>query len=138
MRHVVLIHFLRTSSVGGGALPDFFFCSLFPVQQTRSGIGHRVFLSFFLGLPTNTLIVRNNDNIAAYTLYCGLPLSCTARCVPPPPPKSSARGPSPQQRIYLIFVIFVIFVVVAQVQGVRPNNAILFVLFFCVCEFELF
>ena len=23
-------------------LPDFFFCSLFPVQQTTSGIGHRV------------------------------------------------------------------------------------------------
>ena len=22
-------------------LPDFFFCSLFPVQQTTSGIGHR-------------------------------------------------------------------------------------------------
>ena len=27
---------------GGVALPDFFFCSLFPVQQTTSGIGHRV------------------------------------------------------------------------------------------------
>ena len=27
---------------GGGMLPDFFFCSLFPVQQTTSGIGHRV------------------------------------------------------------------------------------------------
>ena len=26
----------------GGALPDFLFCSLFPVQQTTSGIGHRV------------------------------------------------------------------------------------------------
>ena len=39
------IYFLRTSSVGGGGggmLPDFFFCSLFPVQQTTSGIGHRV------------------------------------------------------------------------------------------------
>ena len=39
------IYFLRTSSVGvggGGMLPDFFFCSLFPVQQTTSGIGHRV------------------------------------------------------------------------------------------------
>ena len=39
-------YFLRTSSVGGGGgggmLPDFFFCSLFPVQQTTSGIGHRV------------------------------------------------------------------------------------------------
>ena len=39
-------------------LPDFFFCSLFPVQQTTSGIGHR---SFF-GLATNTLNVRNNNN----------------------------------------------------------------------------
>ena len=28
--------------VGGDMLPDFFFCSLFPVQQTTSGIGHRV------------------------------------------------------------------------------------------------
>ena len=28
--------------LGGGMLPDFFFCSLFPVQQTTSGIGHRV------------------------------------------------------------------------------------------------
>ena len=27
---------------GGGALPDFFFCSIFPVQQTTSGIDHRV------------------------------------------------------------------------------------------------
>ena len=28
--------------VGGGMLPDFFFCSFFPAQQTTSGIGHRV------------------------------------------------------------------------------------------------
>ena len=42
-------------------LPDFFFCSLFPVQQTTSGIGHRVKSSFF-GLATNTLNVRNNNN----------------------------------------------------------------------------
>ena len=27
---------------GGGMLPDFLFCSLFPVQQTTSGIGHDV------------------------------------------------------------------------------------------------
>ena len=33
-------YFLRMSSVGGGeGLPDFFFS---PVQQTTSGIGHRV------------------------------------------------------------------------------------------------
>ena len=44
MRRVILFIFLRTSSVGGwGMLPEFFFCSLFPVQQTTSGIGHRVF-----------------------------------------------------------------------------------------------
>ena len=34
---------------GGGMLPDFFFCSLFPVQQTTSGIGHRVKLFFRVG-----------------------------------------------------------------------------------------
>ena len=30
-------------------LPDFFFCSLFPVQQTTSGIGHRVKYFFRVG-----------------------------------------------------------------------------------------
>ena len=30
-------------------LPDFFFCSLFPVQQTTSGIGHRVKRFFRVG-----------------------------------------------------------------------------------------
>ena len=34
---------------GGGMLPDFFFCSLFPVQQTTSGIGHRVKYVFRVG-----------------------------------------------------------------------------------------
>ena len=33
----------------GGALPDFFFCSLFPVQQTTRGIGHRVKYFFRVG-----------------------------------------------------------------------------------------
>ena len=42
-------------------LPDFFFCSLFPVQQTTSGIGHRVSKVVFLGLATDTLNVRNNN-----------------------------------------------------------------------------
>ena len=56
MRHVIYISFfllliycilyvsiLITSSVGGeGALPDFLFDYFFPVQQTTSGIGHRV------------------------------------------------------------------------------------------------
>ena len=41
-------------------LPDFFFCSLFAVQQTTSGIGDRV--KQFFGLATNTLNVRNNNN----------------------------------------------------------------------------
>ena len=38
------INILITSSVGGGGgvLPDFLFCSFFLVQQTTSGIGHRV------------------------------------------------------------------------------------------------
>ena len=37
-------YFLRTSSVGGGggAQPDFLSFPFFPVQQTASGIGHRV------------------------------------------------------------------------------------------------
>ena len=39
-------------------LPDFLFCSLFPVQQTTSGIGPHV--KYFFGLATNTLNVRNN------------------------------------------------------------------------------
>ena len=32
-------------------LPDFFFCSLFPVQQTTSGIGHRVCVCVFSSHP---------------------------------------------------------------------------------------
>ena len=56
-------------------LPDFFFCSLFPVQQTTSGIGHRVkYLVVFFGLATSTLNVRNNNNSITVgfspTLYC--------------------------------------------------------------------
>ena len=43
-------------------LPDFSFCSLFPVQQTTSGTGHRVNKVVFFGLATNTLNVRNNNN----------------------------------------------------------------------------
>ena len=45
-------------------LPGFFFCSLLPLQQTTSGIGHRV-KSSFLGLATNTLNVRNITTSAA-------------------------------------------------------------------------
>ena len=36
------IHSTNEQCGGWGMLPDFFFCSLFPVQQTTSGIGHRV------------------------------------------------------------------------------------------------
>ena len=43
------------------ALPDFLFFIFFPVQQTTSGIGHRVQVVFF-GLATNALNVRNNNN----------------------------------------------------------------------------
>ena len=39
-------------------LPDFF-CSPFSVQQTTSGIDHRV--KSFFGLATNTLNARNNN-----------------------------------------------------------------------------
>ena len=34
---------------GGGMLPDFFLCSLFPDQQTTSGIGYRVEYFFRVG-----------------------------------------------------------------------------------------
>ena len=46
MRRVILFIFSERAvwgvGGGGGMLSDFFFCSLFPVQQTTSGIGHRV------------------------------------------------------------------------------------------------
>ena len=44
---------------GVGCQPFFFLFS--PVQQTTSGIGHRV-KYFFFGLATNALNVRNNNN----------------------------------------------------------------------------
>ena len=53
----IFIYFLRTNSAlgggGEGALPYFFFS--FSVQQTTSGIGHRVnkVLVVFFGLATN-------------------------------------------------------------------------------------
>ena len=48
------IYFFGTSSQcggwgGGDMLPDFSFCSLFPVQQTTSGIGYRVKYFFRVG-----------------------------------------------------------------------------------------
>ena len=62
----------------GGALPDFFFFSLFPVQQTTSsGIGHRV--KSFFGLATNTTLNMRNmvinlsiqyNNGGSLPLYC--------------------------------------------------------------------
>ena len=53
-------------------LPDFLFCSLFPVQQTTSGIGHRVKYSIRVGNQSR-LNVRNNttelfDNIFPHML----------------------------------------------------------------------
>ena len=36
-----VLYFLNYED-NGGMPPDFFFCSLFPVQQTTSGIGHRL------------------------------------------------------------------------------------------------
>ena len=38
---------------------DFFFCSLFPVQQTTSGIGHRVKLLLLLLFLTLSALVAN-------------------------------------------------------------------------------
>ena len=57
MHHVVFILFSPNEQRGGGegALPDFF-----PVQQTTSGIGHRV--NSFMRLATNTLNTRNSKN----------------------------------------------------------------------------
>ena len=52
----------------------FSFVSLFPVQQTMSGIGHHVnkFFVFFRGLATNTTLnVRNNNNVVLYILDTG-------------------------------------------------------------------
>ena len=58
-------------------LLDFFFCSHIPVEQTASGIGYRVKNSFF-GLATNTLNVRNNNDIARgdHTHWACLFLPC--------------------------------------------------------------
>ena len=75
----VLFYFVLFSSVpaarargvgdggGKGGLPKFLsFCFPPPVQQTiKSVIGHRVKL--FLGLATNTLIVKSNNNYCPYT-----------------------------------------------------------------------
>ena len=65
MRRVIFYFFISPNEQHGGgeggALPDFFF--FFPVQQTTSGIGHRVkYLVVFFGLATNALNVRNNNN----------------------------------------------------------------------------
>ena len=47
----------RAARGGGGSLPDFIFCSIFPVQQTTSVIDHRVikYLVVFSGWQQNTL-----------------------------------------------------------------------------------
>ena len=49
----------RGGAGGGGEGAAILF--FFPVQQTTSGIGHRVKVVFF-GLATNALNVRNNNN----------------------------------------------------------------------------
>ena len=41
--------FFERAARGGGALPHLLCCSLFPVQQTTSGIGHRVKSLFRVG-----------------------------------------------------------------------------------------
>ena len=41
-REFILFSPIEQRGVCGGGLPDFTFFSLFPVQQTTSGIGHRV------------------------------------------------------------------------------------------------
>ena len=57
-------------------LPEFFFCSLFPVQQTTSGLA--TVLSSFFGLATNTLNVRNNNNNHNKARdFRWIPVSCT-------------------------------------------------------------
>ena len=45
---------------GGGAARLSFFGSIFPAQQTMSGIGHRA--SIFVGSTIKTLKVRNSNN----------------------------------------------------------------------------
>ena len=70
------------------ALNQVVLCSLFPVQQTTSGIGHRVkyLLAVFFGLATNTLNVRNNNNSnnklmyhkKCYVSFHGAQGACTA------------------------------------------------------------
>ena len=48
-----VVHFPFFFSNRGGVLPDFLSCSLFPVQQTTSGIDHRVKYDSFFRLETN-------------------------------------------------------------------------------------
>ena len=64
MRRVILFIFSERAVCGGwggggGMLPDFLFCSLFPVQQTTSGISHRVKQFFRVG--NQYAECRNND-----------------------------------------------------------------------------
>ena len=49
---------------GGGCAARLFIFIFSPVQQTTSGIGHRVkYEVVFFGLATNTLIMRNNKKV---------------------------------------------------------------------------
>ena len=63
---------------GRGALPDFLCCSLFPVQQTTSGIGHRVKSFFRVGnqyaecerqLADLELVLRSRRVVALWQVY---------------------------------------------------------------------
>ena len=63
---------------GGGMLPDFFFCPLFPVQQTTSGIGQCVcvcvFFPFILDINGRTsqgLTGGRSHRISHPPSFCG-------------------------------------------------------------------
>ena len=65
----VLFLFSPNEQRGGGkrALPDFIFI-FSPVQQTTSGIGHRVEYFFSGSQPHNALNVRNSNHPRYYVL----------------------------------------------------------------------
>ena len=62
MRHVIFILFYPNEQ-RRGCMSDFFFCSLFPVQQTTSGIGHSVNRFLRVGTTTTTTTTTNTLNV---------------------------------------------------------------------------
>ena len=69
-------------------LPDFFFCSLFPVQQTTSGIGHRVCVCVFFPfiLDINGRTSRGHTGGRSHRIshppsFCGACLNFSRECV---------------------------------------------------------